>query len=127
MRYLTREQVLRIHARVLAAHGGSDGIRDLGMLDAALQMPESTFDGKLLHPDVPTAAAAYLFHLCQNHPFIDGNKRVATMAMYAFIKSNGYELTLDNDELADLVMSVADSRLNKRELTQRLCAVIVIK
>lgn len=120
MRYLTREQVLRIHARVLAAHGGSDGIRDLGMLDAALQMPESTFDGKLLHPDIPAAAAAYLFHLCQNHPFIDGNKRVATMAMYAFIKSNGYELTLDNDELADLVLALASGNLNKKELTERL-------
>lgn len=122
MRYLTREQVLQIHKEILAAHGGADGIRDLGMLDAALQMPEATYDGILLHPDVPSAAVAYLSHLCQNRPFIDGNERVAAIAMYVFAAANGYELTLDNDELADTVLCLASGRITKRELTDRMRA-----
>jgi len=125
MRYLTREQVLRFHASVIGADGGILGIRDSGMLDAALKMPEATFDGGLLHPDVPSATAAYLFHICQNHPFFDGNKRVATLAACVFLRANGYALSLDNDDLADLVLDVAGGKVNKRELTARLRAAIV--
>jgi death-on-curing protein len=120
MHYLTRDQVLAIHSAVLAAHGGTSGIRDTGMLDAALAMPEATYAGELLHPDAPSAAAAYLFHLSQNHPFLDGNKRVAAMAAYVFLRANGCDSTLSADELADLVLAVADGSVGKQALTERL-------
>jgi death-on-curing protein len=124
MRYLTREQVLAIHAAVLTAHGGAGGMRDTGMLDAALAMPEATYEGNLLHPDAASAAAAYLFHLSQNHPFFDDNKRVAAMAAYVFLRANGCDLNLENDAFADLVLSVADGSLGKSRLTERLRAVV---
>jgi death-on-curing protein len=87
-------------------------------------MPEATYEGNLLHPDAATAAAAYLFHLSQNHPFFDGNKRVAAMAAYVFLRANGCDLNLESDAFADLVLSVADGSLGKGRLTERLRAAV---
>ncbi|MGE9295172.1 MAG: type II toxin-antitoxin system death-on-curing family toxin [Puniceicoccales bacterium] len=120
MRYLTLEQVHRIHQAVLKAHGGSDGIRDPGLLDAALAMPEATFGGELLHPDIASAAGAYLYHLCQNHPFIDGNKRVGALSAVVFLKANGWQLTWTNNELERYVLQVAAGEMRKDPLTALL-------
>lgn len=78
--YLTTEDVLEIHADQIERYGGSGGIRDRGLLEAAVAMPQASFDGQLLHGDLFEMAAAYLYHLVQNHPFVDGNKRAGTAA-----------------------------------------------
>ena len=74
--FLSVAEVLRIHRRIIADFGGEDGLRDRGLLESAVAMPHAMFDGAFLHPDLATMAAAYHFHLCANHPFVDGNKRV---------------------------------------------------
>jgi len=87
--FLTLDDVLESHAEQIAAYGGSDGIRDVGMLLSAVAQPESTFDGQFLHVDLFEMAAAYLFHIVQNHPFLDGNKRVGLEAALLFLEING--------------------------------------
>lgn len=86
--------VLNIHARQIEKFGGTNGIRDEGLLESALAQPQVTFGGQLLHPTIPAQAAAYLYHLAMNHPFIDGNKRTAFAVMDTFLRVNGYVLTL---------------------------------
>jgi death-on-curing protein len=99
VKYLTPEQVLFIHARLIAETGGSHGIRDLGLLLSALARPQATFDGQDLHPDLFSKAGALMESLLQNHPFIDGNKRTAITASAMFLRLNGYHLTASNAEL----------------------------
>jgi death-on-curing protein len=114
--FLTRENVLTIHADLLFHFGGSPGIRDEGLLDSALAMPAAGFGDQLLHPDVPSMAAAYLFHLVKNHPFVDGNKRIGAMTAFVFLKINGLDLTLDEDAYEATVWSVATDEIGKDEL-----------
>lgn len=114
--FLTLDQVLLIHDYQIEHYGGSSGIRDVGLLHSALATPEATFDGTLLHGDLWEQAAAYLFHLCKNHPFVDGNKRVALHTALAFLKVNGYDLRADEDVLSDLVIGVAEGRVTKSEV-----------
>ena len=83
-RFLTLEEVVRIHGDQIARYGGLEGIRDLGLLQSALAMPEAGFGSQYLHEDLASMAAAYLFHLVQNHPFADGNKRVGIVAALVF-------------------------------------------
>lgn len=92
-------------------------MRDEGMLKAAIAMPQATFGGELLHRSIAEGAAAYLYHLCQYHPFVDGNKRVAVLATVVFAKSNGYILALENKDLENITLDVAAGRLDKRHLT----------
>jgi len=125
MLYLTREQVLKIHQVAITTDGGHPGLRDSGLLDAALALPESSFDGKLLHPDLPAACAAYLYHICQNHPFIDGNKRAAAMSAYVFANGNGYTFDTNNEEFEQLVQSVASERTGKDVLISILRTVLI--
>jgi death-on-curing protein len=122
--FLTIQEVLEIHANQIESYGGSPGIRDQGLLEAALAQPEATFGGDYLHHGLYEMAAAYLFHLVQNHPFIDGNKRVGTVAAVVFLSINGIELKpeLDNaDKDADtvlqkVVLAVASGKMQKPEL-----------
>lgn len=81
-------------------------------------MPQTTFEGRLLHPTIPAIAAAYLFHICQNHPFIDGNKRVAANAAMTFLLMNDWEPLWEECELVEMVLAVASGQMGKRELTQ---------
>lgn len=99
MKYLAAEQVLFIHARLVAETGGSHGIRDLGLLLSALARPQATFDGQDLYPDLFSKAGALLESLLQNHPFVDGNKRTAITASAMFLRLNGYRLTASNPEV----------------------------
>ncbi len=122
--FLTLASVLRIHARQIERFGGSSGIRDQGLLESALAQPEATFGGEYLHPTLPEQAAAYLYHLALNHPFIDGNKRTAFAAMDAFLRLNGYSINLTNEQAAEMVLQVAAGSLDKQALSQFLATVI---
>lgn len=111
--FLGLPDVLRLHAHQLKVYGGGEGIRDLGMLESALGMPSASFGDAYLHGGLFEMAAAYLFHLCQNHPFVDGNKRVAAAAAFSFLYLNGFELGGSQDGFRDLVLGTASGKLQK--------------
>ena len=111
--FLTLDEVLEIHRDQLARYGGSDGIRDLGLLQSAIAQPQATFGGQFLHADLFEIAAAYLYHLVQNHAFVDGNKRVGAVVAIVFLGMNDQELRITNVELESLVLSVAQSQIDK--------------
>ncbi|RLA61514.1 MAG: type II toxin-antitoxin system death-on-curing family toxin [Epsilonproteobacteria bacterium] len=116
--FLTLGEVMLIHQNQINLYGGSLGVRDHGLLEAALAQPEASFGGEYLHPDIYSKAAAYLYHLVMNHPFIDGNKRVATASTLVFLEMNDYELDADEGVLFETVMRVASSELGKDDLVQ---------
>jgi death on curing protein len=112
--------VLKLHDLQIQDFGGSTGVRDMGLLESALAQPSVTFGGELLHPTIASQAAAYLYHLAKNHPFIDGNKRTAFAVAEAFLNVNGYVLKLSNDEVYNLVIQVAQSDITKEALATLL-------
>ena len=114
--FLTLDEVLAIQADQIQHYGGSSGIRDLGLLQSALAMPETTFAGEFLHGNVYEMAAAYVFHLARNHPFVDGNKRTALMAALVFLGLNGRRLESNPDSLFELVNGVAAGAVDKAEV-----------
>lgn len=114
--FLSQDEVLALHADQIERYGGSHGIRDTGLLESALAMPRATFGGQWLHSSLHEMAAAYLYHLIQGHPFIDGNKRVGLMAMLAFLGLNSLRLDATEDELVDLVLGVASGRASRAEV-----------
>lgn len=116
--FLSLDEVLEIHEQQIERYGGSSGIRDAAGLESAIATPQATFDGEFLHPTIPAMAAAYLFHLCQNHAFIDGNKRVGANAAITFLLMNDWEPGFDEAELVDLVLAVASHGMAKEQLKQ---------
>jgi death on curing protein len=106
VKYLLPEQVLFIHARLIDETGGAHGVRDLGLLLAALARPQATFDGQDLYPDLFTKTAALAESLLQNHPFVDGNKRTGITSAAMFLRVNGYKLTVSNAELEKFTFAV---------------------
>jgi death-on-curing protein len=120
IQFLTVEDVKRLHKLSIARYGGSFGIRDQGLLSSAIQMPAQTFGGEYLHPSLASMAAAYLFHVCQNHAFLDGNKRAGLLACEAFLRLNGHELTLTSAEAEATTLQVAEGKLNKEDLAALL-------
>ena len=115
--FLTTAQVVEIHDGLIELHGGSFGLRDAGALESAVATPMVTFGGEYLHSSIPAMAAAYLFHIAQNHAFIDGNKRSGAKTSIIFLRVNGWELTCSEDRLFDATLAVANGVLGKRELT----------
>jgi death-on-curing protein len=113
--FLSLKDVLALHADQIEQYGGSHGVRDLGLLQSALAMPEASFGGAFLHGTIEEMASAYLYHIAQNHPFIDGNKRIALMATLAFVELNGLEIEAPDRELGDLVLGVAGGKVTKAE------------
>jgi len=113
--FLTLDEALLIHADQVRRYGGSHGVRDLGLLSSALAMPEASFGGLYLHTSLAEMAAAYLFHIARNHPFLDGNKRAALATALAFVWLNDQRLDAGEDELTELVMGVATGRVGKAE------------
>jgi len=105
-----------VHARLIDLFGGSHGLRDAGLLESALAQPPASFGGTPLHSDVWEMAAAYGFHLCCNHPFIDGNKRIAAAAMIAFLRANGQHVRYDEAELFRIVVALASGQVSKAQL-----------
>lgn len=108
---------ITIHRRLVEEFGGEAGLRDRGLLESALAMPRAMFGGEYLHADLPHMAAAYHYHLCSNHPFVDGNKRVAVAVAEVFLRANGMELEATDDEIVDLTIGVASGRAGKPEVT----------
>lgn len=125
VRFLRLEEVLALHKDQVERYGGSTGVRDLGLLESAVATPQSSFGGGYLHGTVPEMAAAYLFHLAQNHPLVDGNKRAAAAAMIMFIYLNGRDLACDEDELVELTLGVAGGETTKAEVSVFLAERIV--
>ena len=109
MKYLTSEQVLFIHARLIAETGGSHGVRDLARLESAVARPQAMFGGNELYPDVFLKAAALLDSLINNHPFVDGNKRTGITAAALFLLANGRQLTANPAELEEFTLQAATS------------------
>jgi death-on-curing protein len=113
--FLTLDEVLALHAWQIDRYGGGQGVRDLGALQSALAMPRATFDDLRLHETVPEMAAAYLFHISQNHPLVDGNKRVALATALVFLWLNGFAVRASEDAVVDLAIGVASRRVTKAE------------
>ena len=118
--HLTVEVVEEIHAKTIARFGGSDGLRDRGLLESAVLTPQATFGGQSPYADAVEVAGAYLYYLCNNHPFIDGNKRVALGACLLFLRLNGLSPAPDSDRWEAFAMDVAAWRLSRAEATERL-------
>ena len=114
--FLTLDEVLALHADQIARYGGRPGIRDIRLLESALATPKATFGGQFLHGEIFEMAAAYLFHLVQNHPFVDGNKRTGLITMLAFLGLNGRRLEANPAQLTELVQGVAAGRISKAEI-----------
>lgn len=123
--HLDVEQVLAIHAAVLTAHGGSEGLRDLALLESAVAAPQATYAGDPLLKGRVEIAAAYLFYLCRNHAFVDGNKRTALAACLMMLRLNGKTPMADGPAWESLVLDVAASRLDRLGTTRRLRGLVV--
>ena len=118
--FLTMEDVTEIHADQIARYGGSPGLRDANLLQSAVAMPESGFGEHYLHTDLFEMAAAYLFHLVQNHPFVDGNKRVGAASALVFLELNRVTVKVTNDALVATVLKVAQGKMGKAGVAEFL-------
>ena len=114
--FLNLGEVLEIHRDQIARYGGSPGLRDLDLLKSAVAMPQATFDDEFLHTDIFEMAAAYLFHIVGNHPFLDGNKRAGAAACLVFLELNGYEITAPEEDLAEIVFALARGEVSKADI-----------
>lgn len=119
--FLTLEDVLVIHEEQLNAFGGLDGIRDQGLLESAVMMPQASFDGEYLNSSIFEIASAYAFHIAENQPFLDGNKRTALNSAMVFLVLNGFEFPFDDDlTLYNAMIAIAERRLDKSGLAELL-------
>jgi death-on-curing protein len=118
--HLTVAIVREIHAEAIVKFGGSDGVRDMALLESAVAAPQASYSGQSVYADLAEIAAAYLFYLCRNHPFVDGNKRTALGACIVFLRINGIEPKSDAAEWEELTLAVAASVLDRDETTARL-------
>lgn len=120
--FLTVEDVLLLHEEQLARYGGGAGVRDPGALDSAVATPRATFDGQLVHEDPLAMAAAYAFHIAQNQPFVDGNKRTGLVAALVFLDLNGFAVADPDGKLHTAMIDIAEKRLDKGGLAALLRA-----
>jgi len=118
--FLTIDDILEIHKDQIKRYGGSLEIRDIGLLQSAVAMPSATFDGEYLHQDIYYMAAAYLFHITQNHPFVDGNKRTGAVTSLVFLEINDITIEVLEEELEELVIKVATSQIGKEGIADFL-------
>lgn len=118
--HLSVEIVLEIHAEAIASFGGSEGVRDEALLESAVAAPQASFGGRSPYADLAEVAAAYLFYLCRNHPFIDGNKRTALGSCLVFLRLNGANPKPDSQEWEELTLAVAASVIERQEATEHL-------
>lgn len=117
IQFLTFADIVEIHKYQIENFGGADGLRDIELLKSAIGMPESTFGGAFLHPTIYEMAAAYLYHLVENHPFVDGNKRVGAMAALIFLDINNIEFDAPESLFTEMVLKVASGKMLKAEIT----------
>lgn len=118
--FLTLDDVLLIHDEQLEAYGGIHGIRDEGLLESAVMMPQASFGGEYLHQDLFEMAAAYAFHIAENQPFLDGNKRTALVAALVFLDINGFVVIDENMKLYDAMIAIANKEMDKYDLAELL-------
>jgi death on curing protein len=123
--HLTIEQVQELHAAAIRLFGGSQGLRDSVLLQSATAAPQSTFGGQSTFTDTVEIAAAYLYYLCSNHPFVDGNKRVALGSCLVFLELNGYQPVPDREDWENLTLAVAAGLLNREKITATLRKLLV--
>jgi len=116
--HLMVDIVREIHAEAIARFGGSDGVRNVALLESAVAAPQATFGGKSLYVDLPELAAAYLFYLCRNHPFVDGNKRAAFGAMIVFLGLNGIDFLVPPESATAMILALAAGEVNEDGLTR---------
>jgi death-on-curing protein len=117
-RFLDIERILQAHCSLIEHYGGAEGIRDAGLLHSAIAMPQASFGGEYLHKDIFEMAAAYLYHIVQNHPFVDGNKRTGAAAAVIFLAVNDVVLDADEDGLVDITLAVATGQAGKSEIAK---------
>jgi len=125
LRYLSLAEVLELHRRITAVSGGATALRDLGGLEAAVAQPRASYAGEDLYPDLAAKATALAFSLINNHPFVDGNKRVGHAALETFLVLNGYELDADVDASEEIILAVAAGRVAREELLRWIGAHLV--
>ena len=118
MLFLTLDDIIESHLNQIDTYGGSHGIRDIGLLESAIAQPEASFGGEYLHADIFEMAAAYVYHLVMNHPFVDGNKRVGLEAALLFFEINNENLKASDQELVDLVLKTTAGQVGKREIAE---------
>jgi death-on-curing protein len=116
MIYLELDDIFDFHADVIRRHGGDPGLRDRGLIESAVAQPQMTFDGQELYPTIEEKAAAIAFSLASNHGFVDGNKRVAHVAMAVFLDINRFQIVADTDEQEEVFLKLADHRMTRQEL-----------
>ena len=118
--FLTLAEVIEIHKNQITEYGGTLGVRDFGLLQSALAQPEASFSGKWLHEGFFSMASAYAFHFCQNHPFLDGNKRTALTSALVFLEMNGVSINEPHEELLEAMLKMAEGRLTKQQFAEIL-------
>ena len=118
--FLSVEDVSQIHDEQIAAYGGATGIRDQGLLESAVAMPRASFGEAYLHEDLAHMAAAYAFHIAQNQPFLDGNKRTGLVAALVFLDLNGITILDPQEKLYDAMIAIAERRMGKDGLAELL-------
>lgn len=118
MKTLSKNQVTALHSALIREFGGIDGIRDEGLLESALAAPFQTFGGEPVYPSLQAKAAQLGFGLIRNHPFVDGNKRIGAHTMLVFLAVNGIELRYEQQELINIVLSVAAGQIDRQGLLQ---------
>jgi len=116
--FLGLYEALEIHRDQIERYGGSEGVRDMGLLESALAMPQAGISDQFFHADLYEMAAAYLFHIVSNHPFVDGNKRAGAMAAYVFLRLNHITLTASQKSFEKVVLRVAEGKMNKAEIAE---------
>ena len=125
MNMLTKQQILLLHTQLIRQSGGTDGVRDEGMLDSAISQPLQTFDNMELYPDIVDKAVRLGYGLITNHPFVDGNKRIGTHAMLVTLDINGIELQYQDEDLIQLILKIASGKADDRVLRTWVLAHLV--
>ena len=115
--FLTLTEIIKVHTDQIKRYGGQQGIRDVGLLESALSQPEASFSGEWLHRDLHEMASAYAYHLCQNHPFIDGNKRTALACALVFLELNGISMRDPKGLLKEGMLQIASGKMKKTEFS----------
>lgn len=116
MIFFDYDQVVKIHSLLVANTGGTDGVRDKNLLESALKTPFQTFDGSELYQTILDKASQFCYSLIENHPFLDGNKRIGVHLTLLFLKLNGVELSYSQNELIEFGLNIASGKVNKEEI-----------